>query len=64
MIKVCESSNFEIMEIKKILENNNIEVFEFQNYSLTKAPSIVSAGGDFSIQLRVKKNDYWKAKKA
>lgn len=61
MITICENSDFEIMEIKKILKNQNIEVFEFQNYSLNKNPSTVSAGGNFSTHLKVKKNDYLKA---
>lgn len=63
MIKVCESSDFEILEIRQILENNNIEVYESQKYFLINSPSTVSAGSNYSIQLKVKKSDYLKAKK-
>lgn len=63
MIPLCESSDIKTMELKKTLENNNIEVFEIQNNTLTQNPLTVSAGGNFSTQLIVKKKDYLKAKK-
>jgi hypothetical protein len=50
------------LELKKTLENNNIEVFEIQNYTLTQHLLTVSARDNFSTQLLVKKKDYIKAK--
>ena len=63
MMPLNESSVSKIMELKKKLENNNIEEFEIKNYNLTKDPLTISAGGNFSTQLMVNNKDYIKAKK-
>jgi hypothetical protein len=63
MIEVFRGSFLEAMNVKNLLENNNIIVFTANEYMSSIDPWSVAAGGYVPAILKVNKEDYDNAKK-
>lgn len=61
MVTVSESSSFESIKIKKLLESNGIKVFINYEYLENDQPWTISSGGNFKTLLKVNQLDQIKA---
>ncbi|MCD0470272.1 DUF2007 domain-containing protein [Flavobacterium sp. JAS] len=63
MIEIFRGSYIEAMNIKNLLENNDIPVFTANEYMSSIQPWSVSAGGNGSAILKVQEKDLENGKK-
>lgn len=63
MIEIFRGSYIEAMNIKNLLENNNIPVFTANEYMSNIQPWSVSAGGNGSAILKIQEKDLEEGKK-
>ena len=62
MIDLFRGSYFEVMNMKNLLESNNINVFILNENMSIIEPWVVTAGGFNPVTLRVNEEDVEKAK--
>ena len=63
MINIFSGTFIEAMNVRNLLENNNIEVFTINEYMSNIEPWIVTSGGFNPVMLKIKDEDFEKAKK-
>ena len=63
MVEVFRGSYIEAMNVKNLIENNNIVVFTVNEYLSSIDPWVVTAGGNAPAILKVNDDDYQTAKK-
>jgi hypothetical protein len=61
MVTVSESSSFESLKIRKILESHGIKVFVSYECLESDEPWTISSGGNFKTILKVNQSDQIKA---
>ena len=62
MVDLFRGSYFEVMNMKNLLESCNIDVFVLNENMSIIEPWVVTAGGFNPVTLRVKEEDFEKAK--
>jgi len=63
MITVFNSTNFEAMNVRNLLENEGITVFVQNEYMSSVEPWVVTSGGLNPVKLQVDESDFEQTKK-